>query len=235
MLHVGRKKSSDLLWYLPVAVSNPHWDWTWTGKVYPSTWRHSKSICEARTKSTVMVFTSIKQNKAESWQKEDIDPPSLKEMGAPWILVRSQAQHREEVEDKIKGISAPNNMKYIWSTSCSSQLSLQILHFEAVGATWSGKQHIIFLPPRKHADIFSLKGAFWGILWCWKLPIWEEEITGERLQDSPNKLRANPAHCKLAGRWKSGSGRRAGLEVLQIYDKWCSNNSFLLRRKLFLL
>lgn len=80
---LGRKKSSDLLWYLPVAVSDPHWDWTQTGKAYPSTWRHSKSICEARTKPPLMVFSSIKQNKAELWPKEDTDPSSLKEIGAP--------------------------------------------------------------------------------------------------------------------------------------------------------
>lgn len=115
MLHVGREKSSDLLWNLPVAVSNPHWDWTWTGKAYPSTWRPLKSICEARTKSTPMVFSSIKQNKAESWHKEDTDPPSLKEMGAPWTVAHSQAQHREEVEEQIKGSSAPNNLLATWN------------------------------------------------------------------------------------------------------------------------
>lgn len=38
-----------------------------------------KSICEARTKPTLTVFNSVKQNKAESWQKEDTDPASLKE------------------------------------------------------------------------------------------------------------------------------------------------------------
>ena len=83
MLRVGRKKSSDLLWHLQAAVSDPHWDWRWAGKAHPSTWRHSKSICEARTKPTLMVFNSIKQNKAESWHKEDTDPTSLKEIGAP--------------------------------------------------------------------------------------------------------------------------------------------------------
>lgn len=65
---LGGKKSSDLLQYLPVAVSDPHWDGIQIGKAYPSTWRHS--TCEARTKPTLMVFSSIKQNKAESWQKK---------------------------------------------------------------------------------------------------------------------------------------------------------------------
>lgn len=58
-----------------------------------------KSICEARTKPTLMVFNSIKQNKAESWQKEDTDAASPKEKSEHlkfWHAFRHSIGKREK-------------------------------------------------------------------------------------------------------------------------------------------
>lgn len=62
-----------------------------------------------------MVFNSIKQNKAEPWQKEDTDATSLKEKSEHLKFWHTRVQHREKVEEQIKGNSAPSKSLATWN------------------------------------------------------------------------------------------------------------------------